>query len=64
MKNGEAAVPDARVQLASGALESSNVNAVESLVTMIQLARQFEMQVKAMHTAEETDAAATQMMRL
>jgi flagellar basal-body rod protein FlgF len=63
MKGGVTA-PPAPVQLVSGALESSNVNAVEFLVTMIQLARQFEMQVKAMRAAEDNDAAVTEMMRI
>jgi flagellar basal body rod protein FlgF len=31
---------------------------------MIELARHFEMQVKAIHTAEENAAAATQLMRM
>ena len=44
------------VQIGSGALESSNVNTAEAMVTMIELARQFEMQVKAIRTAEENGA--------
>jgi flagellar basal-body rod protein FlgF len=63
-KSGAPADSDATVHLASGVLESSNVNAAESLVNMIELARHFEMQVKAIHTAEENGAAATQLMRL
>ena len=55
---------DAKVQLAGGVLESSNVNPVESLVNMIALARQFEMQVKMMSTAQENDAASTSLMRI
>lgn len=61
---GEKAEPDANVQLATGVLESSNVSATGALVDMIQLARQYEMQVKVMKTAEDNDAAATQLMRL
>lgn len=61
---GEKAEPDASVQLATGVLESSNVSATGALVDMIQLARQYEMQVKVMKTAEDNDAAATQLMRL
>jgi flagellar basal-body rod protein FlgF len=60
----EKAEPDAGVQLATGVLESSNVSATGALVDMIQLARQYEMQVKVMKTAEDNDAAATQLMRL
>lgn len=63
-KGGIQAAPDAKVQLATGALEGSNVNAVESMVNIIALAREFEVQVKLMKTAEETDSASTQLMRL
>lgn len=62
--NGQAAEPDATVNLISGALETSNVNAVDSMVNMITLARQYEAQVKMMKTAEETDNAATQLLSL
>ena len=55
---------DAAVQVQSGALESSNVNTVEALVNMIELARMFEMNVKTMKTAAENDAATNQILRL
>ena len=52
------------VQLGSGTLESSNVNTADAMVNMIELARHFELQVKAIRTAEENGAAAAQIMRL
>ena len=64
LKGGEPMDPDAGIRLVSGALEGSNVNTVEAMVKMIALARQFEMQVKMMRTAEEDAAAAAQMMRM
>ena len=64
MKNGSAAEPDANVQISSGTLESSNVNTAEAMVHMIELARQFEMQVKAIRTAEENGSAASQLLRI
>jgi flagellar basal-body rod protein FlgF len=64
MRDGGEAAPDAAVRIVQGALESSNVNSVEALVAMISLQRQFELQVKAMRTAQEVDASATQMLRL
>jgi flagellar basal-body rod protein FlgF len=64
MKDGSTAPADAAVKIGSGVLESSNVNAAEAMVNMITLARQFEMQVKAIRTAEENGAAAAQVMRL
>lgn len=61
---GTPAVADANIKLVSGVLESSNVNPVEALVNMISLARQFEMHIKLMSTAQEIDAASTQLMRI
>lgn len=64
LKNGDLEPADASVRLISGALEGSNVSTVEAMVKMIDMSRSFEMQIKAMKTAEETDAAADKLMRL
>ncbi|WP_126453745.1 flagellar basal-body rod protein FlgF [Sulfuriflexus mobilis] len=64
VQEGVAVVADANIKLLNGMIEGSNVNAVESLVNMITLARQFEMHVKMMSTAQENDAASTQLMRI
>jgi len=64
MKDGSEAPPDAAVQISSGELESSNVNAAAAMVNMIELARQFEMQVKAIRTAEENGSAASQLLKV
>jgi len=64
MKDGSVAPADAAVKIGSGVLESSNVNAAEAMVNMIELARHFEMQVKAIRTAEENGQAAQQLMRI
>lgn len=63
-KDGTTAPADAAVQLATGAVEGSNVNAVDAMVNLIQLARQFEAQVKMMKTAEEADRASAEMLRI
>ena len=55
-----AADPTARVQ--DGALEGSNVSAVETMVAMIAAARQFEAQMKMLSTAESNDKAAAQLL--
>lgn len=55
---------EAGVRLRTGALENSNVNTVGALVDMIQLARQFEVQVKMMNAAEEADQASAQLLRM
>ena len=60
----EPAEADASVTVQSGALESSNVNTVEALVNMIELARMFEMNVKTMKTAAENEAATNQLLRI
>lgn len=64
VKDGKDAAADAAVQLSSGVLESSNVNAVEAMVRMIELGRQFETQIKMMRAAQENDAASAQLMRM
>jgi flagellar basal-body rod protein FlgF len=64
LKDGNTAPADASVALASGYLETSNVNAVSSLVKMIGLQRQYEMQVKMMATAQENSAASARLLQL
>jgi flagellar basal-body rod protein FlgF len=53
---------DANARLQDGALEGSNVNPIESMVSMIAAARQFEAQMKMMQTAEQDDKAASQLL--
>lgn len=55
---------DAAVRLRAGTLEGSNVNAANALVEMIQIARQYEMQVKLMQTVEDNDRRSSQLLRL
>lgn len=62
LKSGNPADVDPGVVLANGYLEGSNVNPVEQMVTMISLARQFEMQMKALSSADANDRAATQVI--
>lgn len=63
-KDGQEAEAAAEVTLVKGALESSNVNAVGEMTTMISIQRQFEMQVKLMKTAEENDRQHNQIFRI
>jgi flagellar basal-body rod protein FlgF len=62
-KDGSAPL-DASVTVISGSLEGSNVNAVGALVKMIELQRQYEMQVKMMKSADENSAASARMLQL
>ena len=48
----------------SGSLEGSNVDAAGALVQMIQLQRQFEMQVKVIHHGDENAQAANTLLKL
>lgn len=63
-KDGSTPDADVNVTVASGMLEGSNVNVVESMVTMINLARQFEMQMKLLSNAESNAAKASQIFTL
>lgn len=54
--------PLARLQ--NGALEGSNVSPIETMVGMIQTARQFEMQMRLVQTAESNDRSAGQLLSL
>ena len=64
LKDGKTAEAEATVRMVQGALETSNVNAVAEMINMITYQRNFELQVRAMRTAEENDAATTQLMRV
>jgi len=56
--------PDANVNVVGGSLEGSNVNVVDAMVTMISLAREFEMQMKLMQSAENNANKASQLLSL
>jgi flagellar basal-body rod protein FlgF len=62
LRDGSAAPAEERVKVAAGSLEGSNVNPAEQMVSMISLARQFEMQMKMLSTADANDKAATQIL--
>jgi flagellar basal-body rod protein FlgF len=61
-KSGDAADAEPTVVVTSGALEGSNVNAVSAMVDMINLARQFEMHMKLLQSAEQNEQRATQVL--
>ena len=62
--DGVEAAADAAITVTSGALEASNVNAIDAMVRMIDYARYYEHQVKLMNLASENDAASAQLMRM
>ncbi len=53
--------PDANVKLASGFIETSNVNVAATLVDMIEFQRQFDVAVRMMQTADENASRAADL---
>lgn len=53
---------DTTARLQDGALEGSNVSPVETMVSMIAAARQFEAQMRLLQTAEGNEKAAAQLL--
>ena len=64
MRDGQPAQVDGRVGVTSGSLESSNVNTIGAMVRMIELARQYETNIKLMSTAEDNDRASAAIMQM
>jgi flagellar basal-body rod protein FlgF len=62
LRTGVPAPADENARLVTGYIEGSNVNAAEQMVSMISLARQFEMQLKMITNAEANDRAASQVL--
>lgn len=63
-RDGLNAQASATVRVASGMLEGSNVNTMSEFTDILMLARQYEMQVKLMKTAEENSAASAQLLQM
>jgi flagellar basal-body rod protein FlgF len=63
-KDGVAQTPDPNVRIASGFLESSNVNAVAAMTEMLSLSRQYEMQVKVMRSTDDNSQSAMRLLRV
>lgn len=64
MTDGSTAQADPAVTLASGALEGSNVSAVDSMVNMISLGRSFETQMSLLKNVENNEQKASQLLAL
>jgi len=58
------AAVDPGVRLQSGALEGSNVNGAEVLVNMIELSRNFEMQMRTIRAVEENGRTAQNLLSI
>ena len=64
LKSGQPADTDENVRLATETLEGSNVNPVDAMVNLITLARQFEMQIKMLQTADANASKAGQILSM
>lgn len=62
--DGKPVAADVGVKVASGSLESSNVNTVDAMVSMISLARQFDMQMKMLQSADNNAKQASQLLNM
>jgi flagellar basal-body rod protein FlgF len=64
LADGTTAQADPAVALKSGVLESSNVDPSQTLVQMIQLSRQYELQIRAIHSADENAQSASRLLQM
>src|SRR5574337_1158016 len=64
LDDGGSAEADPTVTVKSGVLESSNVNPSQTLVQMIQLSRQYELQIRAIHSADENAQSASRLLQM
>ncbi|MDY7560774.1 flagellar basal body rod protein FlgF [Pseudomonas sp. 10B1] len=62
-KDGKVAAADGAIQVESGFLHASNVSAVEEMTQVLALARQFELHIKMMKTAETNDESAARVLQ-
>ncbi len=63
-KNGTPFPSSPNVSVVSGQLENSNVNAVNEMTSILELARQFDLEVRLMKSAEQNDESATQLLQI
>lgn len=54
---------DANVRITPGFIEASNVNAVSEMVSMLELSRQYEMQVKIMQTVKQNSESSAKLLQ-
>jgi flagellar basal-body rod protein FlgF len=62
LRDGTTAPSDANVQVKSGSLETSNVNAPRAMVEMIELSRLFDMQTKLMNSTDQNAQASQKLL--
>jgi flagellar basal-body rod protein FlgF len=63
MKSGAKVKSDDSVSITSGVLESSNVNPALSLISMIELQRLYEFQIKSLNSSDTNEQSAEKLMQ-
>ena len=61
--SGDPAPADATTTITPGVLESSNVNLASAMVNMIELSRRFDLQIKALHAADDNSASSSKLLQ-
>jgi flagellar basal-body rod protein FlgF len=63
LADGSSAEADGAVRVRSGYVESSNVNIADAMVGMIEISRQFEVQLRMIRAADENASRAADLVR-
>ncbi|MGL6028442.1 MAG: flagellar basal-body rod protein FlgF [Legionella sp.] len=63
LKQGGAAVADPNIRVLSGAIEGSNVKAIDQMVSMISAGREFDAQMKILSTVDDNGQRLAQLLR-
>lgn len=62
LKQGGAAVADPNIRVLSGAIEGSNVKAIDQMVSMISAGREFDAQMKILSTVDDNGQRLAQLL--
>lgn len=63
LKQGGAAIADPNIRVLSGAIEGSNVKAVDQMVSMISAGREFDAQMKILSTVDDNGQRLAQVLQ-
>ena len=64
MKSGSPAAPASNVTVLSGSLESSNVDMIDCMLNLIDLGRDFDMQMKLLQSADNNASKASALLNI
>ncbi|KTD82706.1 flagellar basal-body rod protein FlgF [Legionella waltersii] len=63
LKSGGGATPDSNIRLLSGAIEGSNVKAIDQMVAMISAGREFDAHMKILSTVDDNGQKLAQLLQ-